>query len=89
MPKKAKTLKDDLGLVTKSQLAVLLSAETGREISLRQVWAWVDRRSNNGFPEPKEVRQWRGRPTAWFDPDEVLAWHRTYVPLKGGRPRAA
>jgi hypothetical protein len=84
MPRKRKP-----ELMSKAQLAMLLSAETGREISLRQVWAWYDRRANNGFPKPVVTKLWRGRQTPWFDPDEVLAWHKTYVPDKGGRPRAA
>jgi hypothetical protein len=89
MPRKA-TLRNDLGLVTKSQLAVLLSAEAGREVSLRQVWAWHDRRAKNGFPEAEAIEyRRRGVRAEVFDPDAVLAWHKTYVPLKGGRPRAA
>ena len=81
-----KTLRDDLGPVTKAQIARLLSAETGREVTLRQVWVWIDRRANNHFPEHEDVIWQRGRRTPRFDPDDVLAWHRQYVPSKGGRP---
>lgn len=84
MARKGKSHKDDL--VTKAQIARLLSAKVGQEVTLRQVWAWVDRRANNGFPEPVEVVLLRGRQTPRFDPDDVLAWHRKYVPNKGGRP---
>lgn len=86
MARKGKSLRDDLGMVSKAQIAKLLSAEAGREVTIRQVWAWVDRRANNLFPEPKEVVLSRGRLTPRFDPDEVLAWFQQYVPDKGGRP---
>jgi hypothetical protein len=86
MARKGKSLENDLGWVTKAQIARLLSEEAGREITIRQVWAWVDRRANSGFPEPKDVVLQRGRQTPRFDPLEVIAWFRQYVPNKGGRP---
>jgi hypothetical protein len=80
MPRKKRTL------VSKAQIAVALSAETGREISVRQVWAWVARQANSGFPNPKKTVLQRGRQTPLFDLEEVLRWHSTYVPKKGGPP---
>lgn len=73
-------------LVSKAQIAVILSEATGREISVKQVWAWYSRRANNGFPRPKKTIMHWGRQTPLFDLEEVLLWHETYVPRKGGRP---
>lgn len=53
-------------------------------VSRQQVYAWWSRRERNGFPAGRTTQ--RGQT---FDFDEVLAWHKAYVPSRGGRPRGA
>jgi hypothetical protein len=80
-------LGEQLGLVSVGQIEKMLSAEAGRMITYGQVWAWASRAYNNGFPEAKDhQKRRRGMLVPVYDPDEVLAWHRQYVPDKGGHP---
>jgi hypothetical protein len=65
-----------------SDLARLLSTED-RPVSRQMVYQWAMRRTRNGFPAPVP---WVGHGRR-YDPDQVIAWYRAYVPSHGGRPR--
>lgn len=80
-------LRAQLGLVSVGDISKLLSEELDREITYKQVWAWTSRTYNNNFPQPKSrERRRRGILVPVYDPDEVMAWHQSYVPDKGGHP---
>ncbi len=51
-----------------------------------QVDAWRSRRLTSGFPTALDVVV-NGVPRQAYDPDEMLAWRRSYVPSRGGAPR--
>ena len=52
-------------------------------VSKRQADRWFERRDRNGYPEGISVQIGR-RNRRLFDPDEMLAWKRSYVPSLGG-----
>jgi hypothetical protein len=61
-----------------------------------KVSVWISRSSRNGFPRPVDrlphgtpgVPGYRSATRVW-DADAVRAWHESYVPSKGGRPKVA
>lgn len=79
-----------------SELAALftqwsaLSATGAREIGVRQVNRWYERRRINKFPDPREEREPRGpfRHCKVWDVTSALDWFVTYIPAKGGAPLA-
>jgi hypothetical protein len=71
--------------LTMTELAHYLSERLGQPVTVRQIFAWHDRRPNSGFPLPKRLEERkRGKPVPVFDREEVLAWRLAYVPKKGG-----
>lgn len=75
------TKKDDKP-VTMAQAARILG------VTRQQVATWYQRRETNGFPEPVEdvvLNDYKYRGRKWSS-REVRAWHKQYVPSKGGRP---
>ena len=70
---------------------LMTMAEIGRllGVSRQQVWVWHDRRRRNGFPEAAAmVERTLGAPTRAWRQRDVDAWHASYVPALGGRPRS-
>jgi hypothetical protein len=61
-----------------------LAKELG--VKTNQVYMWHTRRTRNGFPEPVLHRDAGNGVTdaPWFDIDEVITWHASYAPGKGG-----
>jgi transposase len=58
-------------------------------VSTNQIYMWFKRSDRNGFPAPKEEkgpgeRGRRQRNSNLWVANEVLTWHRHYVPSKGG-----
>jgi hypothetical protein len=63
----------------------------GNPFTRQQVWAWWNRRGNNGFPEAEvhvytatdghEIQLYK------LNLERVVTWYATYVPSKGGRPK--
>lgn len=68
------------------RLATFVDLGKGMGVTRNQVYMWYQRRLRNGFPEPVLHRSaGNGANDApWFDLDEVLAWHASYTPGKGG-----
>lgn len=66
-----------------------LTVKADQRISRQLVYTWWRRRSRNGFPDRKRVTLPDGRVKYWLDVDEVLKWHASYTPSKGGRHRKA
>lgn len=65
-----------------------LAAKLG--VSTNQIYMWNQRWAGNGFPEPTHHRAHGVRANAaprnkylWVL-DQVVEWHRNYVPAKGG-----
>lgn len=70
-------------LVTQSEIGTVLGVSRG------QVHMWDKRRARNSFPQPVTLipRGHGTRPV--YKLSEVLEWHKTYKPSKGGRPTAS
>lgn len=65
-----------------SAVARAVSEETGDTCTRQQIFTWWLRRRRNGFPDRVRVGD-----RDLFDIDDVIAWRRSYVPSRGGRPR--
>jgi hypothetical protein len=61
----------------------------GKPFTRQQIWAWWNRRGNNGFPEADiyTYNTAAGHQVQLYKLDlaKVVTWYATYVPSKGGR----